>query len=323
MQTILNFECHEGHDRCAWLYQNSDRTPCLSTSRDVTLCKLNSPICNRQSCLLNMEHNNMLRFGCIHTYCVASLGKEDVRAFGLRRGGKLLLGRCMLVEWSQRLMKLSPGVVKALHSTYKKYRKVGVLGFVFKVDCWLKPITVEDLTRYCDALPKSKLRKWGFWGGVVGFCWRTICAKRCSFLGSPILHQQIRGPKTLIGQWFCYWHQCLYTLSNYHCATSSLDVLTSQQCKVVSTCSWRGSCGCLASRNGWWRYSQEDCGWLSKDQVMLRALHLITCLMRVFGWTSWSIWLDRLARPVGWKFPTPRNDSVKAFTLATTCNWTC
>ncbi len=48
-----------------------------------------------------------------------------------------------------------------------------------------------------------------------------------------------------------------------------------------------------------------------------------TCLMRVFGWTSWSIWLDRLARPVGWKFPTPRNDSVKAFTLATTCNWTC
>lgn len=295
MQTILNFECHEGHDRCAWLYQNSDRTPCLSTSRDVTLCKLNSPICNRQSCLLNMEHNNMLRFGCIRTYCVASLGKEDVRAFGLRRGGKLLLGRCMLVEWSQRLMKLSPGFVKALHSTYKKYRKVGVLGFVFKVDCWLKPIPIEALTRYCDALPKSKLRKWGFWGGAVGFCWRTICAKRCSFLGSPILHQQIRGPKTLIGQWFCCWHQCLYTLSNYHCATSSLDVLTSQQCKVVSTCSWRGSCGCLASRNGWWRYSQEDCGWLSKDQVMLRALHLINLPYE-------GIWLDQLehlARPVG------------------------
>ena len=242
-----------------------------------------------------MEHNNMLRFGCIRTYCGASLGKEDVRAFGLRRGGKLLLGRCMLVEWSQRLMKLSPGVVKALHSTYKKYMKVGVLGFVFKVDCWLKPITVEAFTRYCNALPKSKLRKWGFWGGAVGFCWRTICAKRCSFSGSPILHQQIRGPKTLIGQWFCHWHQCLYTLSNYHCATSSLDVLTSQQCKVVSTCRWRGSCGCLASRNGWWRYSQEDCAWLSKDQVMLRALHLINLPYE-------GIWLDQLehlGRPVG------------------------
>ena len=32
-------------------------------------------------------------------------------------------------------MKLLPGVVKALHSTYKMYRKVGVLGFVFKVNC--------------------------------------------------------------------------------------------------------------------------------------------------------------------------------------------
>lgn len=265
-----------------------------------------------------MEHNNMLRFGCIRTYCVASLGKEDVRAFDLRRGGKLLLSRCMLVVWSQRLMKLSPGVVKALHGTYKKYRKVGVLGFVFKVNCWLKPITVEALTRYCDALPKSKLRKWGFWGGVVGFCWRTICVKRCSFLGSPILHQQIRGPKTLIEQWLCCWHQCLYTLSNYHCATSCLDMLTSQQCKVVSTCSWRGSCGCLASRNGWWRYSQED--WL-----IIKGSGDVMCLTidQLALWGYLDIWLDRLARPVGWKFPTPRNDSVKAFTLAPTCKWTC
>lgn len=267
-----------------------------------------------------MEHNNMLRFGCIRTYCVASLGKEDVRAFGLRRGGKLLLGRCMLVEWSQRLMKLSPGVV-ALHSTYKKYRKDGVLGFVFKVDCWLKSITVEALTRYCDALPKSKLRKWGFRGGAVGCCWRTICAKRCSFLGSPILHQQIRGPKTLIGQWFCCWHQCLYTW-----ATVTVQHLV-----------WT----CLLHNNAVeevvvdvWQAAMAGDVIPKKIAVVYQRIRWCyvsytwsSCLMRVFGWTSWSIWLDRLtwpvARPVGWKLPTPRNDSMKAFTLATTCNWTC
>lgn len=92
----------------------------------------------------------------------------------------------------------------------------------------------------------------------------------------------------------------LVYLSNYHCATSSLDVLTSQQCKVVSTCSWRGSCGCLASRNGWWRYSQEDCGWLSKDQVILRALHLIYLPYEGIWLDQLEHWLDRLAWPIGW-----------------------
>ena len=240
-----------------------------------------------------MEHNNMLRFGCIRTYCVASLGKEEVRAFDLRRGGKLLLSRCMLVVWSQRLMKLSPGVVKALHGTYKKYRKVGVLGFVFKVNCWLKPITVEAFTRYCDALPKSKLRKWGFWGGVVGFCWRTICAKRCSFLGSPILHQQIRGPKTLIEQWLCCWHQCLYTLSTitvqhlvWTCLLHNNARLWAPVVEEVVVDVWQAA---MAGD-----VIPKKTGWLSKDQVMLCALQLINLPYEgiwTFGSTGWLDWL--------------------------------
>ena len=106
----------------------------------------------------------------------------------------------------------------------------------------------------------------------------------------------------------------LVYFEHYHCATSCLDMLTSQQCKVVSTCSWRGSCGCLASRNGWWRYSQED--WL-----IIKGSGDVMCLTidQLALWGYLDIWLDRLARLVGWKFPTPRNDSVKAFTLAPTC----
>ena len=163
-----------------------------------------------------------------------------------------------------------------------------------RVDCWLKPITCEALTRYCDALHKNKLRKWGFWGGAIGFCWRDTCATRGSLFGQPHFASTNRGPKMLIWQWFCI--KCLCTLSNYHCATSSLDVLTSQHNARL----WAPAVG--DGVVGVWQATMAGDVIPKKIAVDDQGINWCyvpytwsTCLMRVFGLTSlnWSHLLFR------------------------------
>ena len=167
---------------------------------------------------------------------------------------------------------------------------------MFTVDCLLKPITVQVLTRYCDALPKTKVRNWGFWGGAVGFCWRTICVTRCPFLGSPICIHKTGALKCWYNSNSAVCIKCLCTLSNCYCATSSLDMLTSQHNARL----WAPAVEEVVE-DVWQATIAADVIFkkIAVDYQGIKWCYVpytgSTCLMRVFGLTSLSNWLDRLA----------------------------